>query len=250
MSLFRPFKKIVREAKNPYEIEHQGTVIFNEDPKKLGRVQVSIKMWEDLDDDLLPWCTPELPNFLGNNKQNLMLSIPEVGTDVTVFFPNKDKNNPAYKGTYLTNLNVNKENVLFENYPQTYGWVDSILNFFKVNKTKKEIIFQHSSGTNIKIIENGNIKATHANGSYVEITEDYTKLEHSLGSKVTLDDYGEIIVQSKKGSTYKFRDSGLEIKAPSLFIDGKLGASTGKSATIVCGSNVLIFENGILVQVL
>lgn len=43
-----------------------------------------------------------------------------------------------------------------EDYPESYGWIDKIGNWFKTNKTKKTIEFVHSSGSKFKIDQEGN----------------------------------------------------------------------------------------------
>ena len=212
MSFYKPFDNLLTEVKSVFDIEHEGFVEDNNDPEKLGRIRVRIPMWEDIPTEYLPWCIPSLPYFLGNSRNTSMFSVPEIGTQVKIYFSNRDKYHPNYKGTSLSRRN--KSTLFDEDYPNTYGFVDSVLNFFKVNKVKKEIKLQHSTTTNLVIDSNGDFSANHHDGS-----------------------------------NFKLGASGLDIVTPSVNIDGVLTVSTGKSVSVPCGNVQLTFEGGILVNV-
>jgi len=46
---------------------------------------------------------------------------------------------------------------IIEDYPESYGFIDSVKNFFKINKKTKDTIFHHSSGSIIRLDKDGNV---------------------------------------------------------------------------------------------
>lgn len=82
-------------------------------------------------------------------------AVPEIGSTVEVEYPMSD----PYFGYYVgASINVNNRNDAFdEDYPNTYGFIDSLNNYFKINKTKETIELRHSSGTYVRINKDGTI---------------------------------------------------------------------------------------------
>lgn len=58
----------------------------------------------------------------------------------------------------------NAANALAEDYPNSYGEIDTSHNWFKVNKTTKAVEYVHNSGSSIKIDKEGNV-SIHITGS-------------------------------------------------------------------------------------
>ena len=63
-----------------------------------------------------------------------------------------------------------------EDYPHTYGFIDSVKNWLKINKKKNHAEIVHNSGTHIKIDEKGNV-TMHIVGSFKQIIEKDYSLE-------------------------------------------------------------------------
>ncbi|EJF07104.1 hypothetical protein ThvES_00008090 [Thiovulum sp. ES] len=89
----------------------------------------------------------------------------KLGEDQTI----SDKRFTSPKDTCL-NADFN------EDYPTSYGWIDRLLNFFKINRTKQELTLHHSSGSFAKIDADGNLYV-HITGNTKIVTDgDYTSL--------------------------------------------------------------------------
>ena len=73
------------------------------------------------------------------------------------------------KYTSPTDLNK-REYTVDEDYPNSYGSIDSVLNWYKVNKITKEVEFVHSSGSSFKIDKEGN-STLHLTGNMKLIIE-------------------------------------------------------------------------------
>jgi len=152
----KPFDRIKKEFKSIESIEYSGDVEDNLDPLKLGRLKVRISIFEDIPTDQLPWSFPSVPTFLGNSLNAIMFSVPEIGSQVKVFFPTQDLYHPFYKGADLT-LD-NKCTFFDEDYPECYGLKDSTGNYIKVNKKTKNIKIYHSTGSVFEMDANKKVK--------------------------------------------------------------------------------------------
>lgn len=165
--LVKPFGTLL-ESQRPTEDEsYRGIVIDNLDPKKLGRLKVSISIYEDLEDDDIPWAFPMLSTFLGNSPDAISFSVPEIGSEVRITFPTKDKNAPYYSGCELNE--GNRCTFFDEGYPNCYGHKDSVGNFVKINKKTGITNIQHQSTVNVEILGDGTTTFTTPNGQYCTI---------------------------------------------------------------------------------
>ena len=166
--LIKPAQLNIDPQSNSIDEEYDGIVVDNLDPLMLGRVRVSYSLVEDVEDELLPWCYPSAPSFLGNSRDSIMLCVPEVGSEVKVYFPTRDRYMPYYKGTSFSAENMC---TFFadEDYPQVYGFKDSVGNFVRINKKQKTITVQHSSTANLIIESDGSISYNLPDGSYFQM---------------------------------------------------------------------------------
>jgi hypothetical protein len=144
------------QPENVLDIIYNGTVVDNEDDKKLGRIKVEIKGLLEGDKDKLPWCYPLNGYGLGGNSDVSWFSVPEKDTQVAVVFPFKDIYSPMYIG-YFQNDKTHQTDY-DTNYPERYGWRDSTGNVLYIDKKDEEIKFTHSSGSTFKIDKDGNIE--------------------------------------------------------------------------------------------
>ncbi len=168
--LIRPYKPILNMLKKNENVEFRGIVENNLDPLMLGKVQVRIDVYDDFTTEDLPWASPTPDSFLGASADNISFHVPEIGTEVRVYFPTKDFNAPFYKGVEMNNFN--KCTFFDEDYPNCYGQKDSKGNFSLINKATGVSKFQHSSTTNIQIEEDGAYNLSTPDGSYLECASD------------------------------------------------------------------------------
>lgn len=85
MSLVR-YADWINQKRN-ISVPHRGFVQKNDDPKKIGRIKVSIPKMLDLDVDSLPWIYPLQPSFLGARVRAAQFAVPQMGSHVAVVFP-------------------------------------------------------------------------------------------------------------------------------------------------------------------
>lgn len=125
------------------KVIHRGRVVFNNDPDKLGRIKVQIKsIYEESSTDLLPWCYP-LGSF--NLPDQGSFEVPEIDSEVVVFFPFGDIYSPFYFYGGGTTNDLTKTPAIFDtNYPETIGRIFRE-GFWRVNKSKPNLEFLENS---------------------------------------------------------------------------------------------------------
>jgi len=161
----------VLKKRNPLETIWLGTVVDNNDPKRLGRVKVSIPgLWDGIETDDLPWCSPINPYGLGGSSNCSWFSVPEVGSEVLVCFPYKDPHFPFYFGYFQTSKT--HQTKFDADYPNSYGWVDSKGNYLLVDKSSGQVTVNHFSGTTITIDSSGNVSIQIVGNDTVNISGD------------------------------------------------------------------------------
>lgn len=120
----------------------EGIVVYNEDPLRLGRIKVGIKgQFEASNYNDLPWVNRKAPSFLGASKNSEMFAVPELQSKVWVTFPFGDTNFPYYEDFPYSNEACTKE--FYEDYPESYGFKDSVGFLFRINKAKKHFVFRN-----------------------------------------------------------------------------------------------------------
>jgi len=136
-----------------------GKVLDNNDPEKLGRCKILVYSVfnESANASELPWAIPEF-GFIGSLKGSFI--VPQVGAFVRVTFENDEINLPKYSTKVLNRnqLPTNKD----VDYP------DNMIFFetddgdrFEINRKKKTVLFEHSSGTKFEIDAIGKLTITH-----------------------------------------------------------------------------------------
>ncbi len=135
---------------------HRGIVVDNDDPKKLGRIKVKIPQLLEIDDNAkLPWIQPDNPYGLGGRVDTSEFSVPEINSEVTVHFPFEDIYFGYYKG-YWQNTAHSHQILFDEDYPESYGKIDSNVSWWKVNKKKKYTEHFHVSKHTAIVDKEGN----------------------------------------------------------------------------------------------
>jgi len=169
---------------NNLKLRHRGTVVDNNDPKKLGRVKCTVPRILEGKTDNLPWCYPREQSFLGGIANSKYFAVPEMSSTLEIAFPFHDPHHPVFVGYWSDESNkvTTVDDVplhgaaapgvpLFdEDYPDSYGMVDSTGFWWKYNKIKKEFKFKHPSGAYISIDSDGNLKEFYPGDAFREVT--------------------------------------------------------------------------------
>ena len=241
--LIKPFTPLIKEQIDPASMSYIGSVVDNNDPKKLGRVKVQISVYGDLPIDSLPWASPYLGAH-GNSVEYGGINIPELGSQVRVTFPSKDLTAPYYSGA---ELNESTRTTFFDDdYPNTYGYKDSVGNFLRVNKERGTAQVQHSSTTNMQVAPDGSIKVGLAGGAYF-IFDNGNNFELNIG---TLDVSGSAdgSFNVDANNEVNITTGQVNIKG-NVAIDGDLNLKHGASGSFLTVGSLVTVENGIIVSI-
>lgn len=242
--LVKPFASIIAREKELATMTFLGTVEDNNDPKKLGRVKVHAAPYENLTTEQLPWASPKLGSC-GNSSTNCGLNVPEVGSQVRIFFPSQDMTAPYYEGAELNE--TNRTTFFDEDYPNTYGYKDSKGNFIKVNKVQETIELQHSSTTNLKVAADGSAQVSLSNGSSFTFSN-YDGFEFDVkGAKVSANGLGEVNLQAN--SQVNIESNTVCVNAPSIKLNGDVEISQGASGVVFTIGHILVITNGIITSI-
>lgn len=164
----------ITQKKVSYEnILFLGTVVANNDPKKLQRVKVRVTgMYDNVSDSDLPWALPMLGLMMGNTSTCGTFGVPIVGSKVYVMVLGGDPNIPMFfSAPYVSDV---KRPDMDTSYPNRYGFVDETGNKFVVDRQTGDIFLLHKSGTEFKINDTGSIFITGVENKTEDITGDVT----------------------------------------------------------------------------
>lgn len=242
--LIKPFASILAREKELATMSFLGTVEDNKDPEKLHRVKVHAAPYENLTTEQLPWALPK-QSSCGNSPTNASFNVPEIGSQVRIFFPSQDMNTPYYEGAEFNE--TNRCTFFDEDYPNTYGYRDSKGNFVRVNKEKETIELQHSSTTNLKVAADGSAQVSLSNGSSFTFSN-YNGFEFDVkGAKVSANGLGEVNIQAN--SQLNIDTNTVCINAPSIKLNGDVEVSQGASGVVLTVGHILVITNGIVTAI-
>lgn len=242
--LVKPFDSLINTNKKATDMSYLGFVEENDDPERLGRVKVSISVFEGCTTEELPWACPILAPC-GNVSNAGGLNVPEIGSQVRVFFPTKDITAPYYMGAELNNLN--KTTFFDDDYPETYGYKDSTGNFIKVNKAQGTIHMQHRSSSNIKVAPDGSMQVSLSNGSYFTFNNQGNFELDIEGVNITGTNDGSLNVRAN--SDISISTSGIDVNASTVNFSGDVSVGTGASGSFWTYGNLVTVKNGIVVSI-
>ena len=242
--LIKPINAFLKDSVDPTTMDYLGRVEDNNDPEKLGRIKVRIEPYSDFNTEDLPWASPILGSC-GNSSSNCGLNVPEIGSQVRIFFPSHDMTAPYYRGAELNESN--RTTFFDDDYPHTYGYKDSTGNFYKVNKATGTAQFQHNSSTNLKIAPDGSLQIALNNGAYFTFSSS-SAFELSIGA-VT-------IMGTPDGSLSIVAENELEIRTPKLTVSsddtsfsGNVSVGTGVTGKFAAGDKVITVTSGIITSI-
>ena len=241
--LIKPFSILFKDQVEPANMSYLGFVEDNNDPEKLGRLRVRIAPYSELNTEDLPWACPKLGSH-GNSSSYGGLNVPEVGSQVRIDFPSKDLTAPYYSGAELNA--VNRTTFFDEDYPNTYGYKDSVGNFTKINKERGTVQFQHFTSTNAQVAPDGSIRVSLSNGAYF-IFDNSNSFELNIG---TLDVSG-----SADGSFNVKANNDITLEAGTINLNGNvnikgdLSGTKGVSGSFLAIGNLIEVKNGLIVGI-
>lgn len=239
--LVKPFASIIAREKELATMSFLGTVEDNNDPKHLHRVKVHAAPYENLTTEQLPWAMPK-QSSCGNSPNNASFNIPEVGSQVRIFFPSQDVTAPFYEGAEFNE--TNRCTFFDEDYPNSYGYTDSKGNFVRINKEKETIELQHSSTSNIRVAKDGSAQLSLSNGSSFTFSN-YNGFEFDVqGSNISGNGMGQVSITSK--SQVNIDTNSVSVNAPVIRLNGDVEIAQGASGVAFTLGHILVIKNGII----
>lgn len=149
----------------PHMEKWTGKVVDNNDPERLGRVQIRvIGYYENLEDKWLPWAVPDI-SFMGGKCGSQI--IPEIGSMVRGYFEKGDVQRPVYDSLAFNKYNSNSEYTgrkNFFDYPHKMVLMETDQgDFVTLNRRTGELVFTHRTGAQTIIDRAGNIEVRTGN---------------------------------------------------------------------------------------
>ena len=234
--LVRPILPLLKTTKEVASMSYLGIVEDNKDPEKLCRIKVRISPYDDFTTDELPWASPILGTH-GNSSNSGGFNIPEIGSQVRIYFPSKDLTAPYYTGAELNESN--RVTLFDDNYPNVYGYKDSRGNFYKVDKEAGTAHFQHESTSNMQVTPDGSVVVSLRGGPTVTFSS-YGAFGIDVGMiKVNGNPDGSLGLQA---------ESDVVIESPSVILNTNVATVTG-SLSVGNGASGVIWGLGQIITV-
>lgn len=175
---------------------HIGFVIENRDPDQLGGVKVKIPGLMDFDiPDELPWCYPIRSWFIGGSDISNNIFVPEINSQLVVFFPNEDDPYTLFYYGYISNI-PNKNECMQGAYPHSYGFHDSTGFLVFINKLIEHFTLEHSSRLQITFDKDGNVTVDIPKNLKITIGGN-VKINVADFVEETIDEYRKVSVGDK-----------------------------------------------------
>jgi hypothetical protein len=164
-------------------VPYRATVVYNQDPLKLGRVKCRVPgLIEETDTDKLPWILPENRALLGGAGDSSEFGVPQINSEIVVEFPYKDPHFGFYTGAWQSELT--HQSLFNEDYPYSYGWRDSQGTHQKTNMAKGYSEFRHASGSSQRYEEDGEVKLKSKKGIRFISEDEQTEMFFDLNTGV------------------------------------------------------------------
>ena len=234
---------LLKEDIDPASMSYLGLVEDNNDPKKLGRVRVRISPYSELATQDLPWACPILGGH-GNSAEYGGINVPELGSQIRVTFPSRDLTAPYFSGAELNE--VNRTTFFDEDYPNTYGYKDSVGNFMRINKERGTVQFQHASSTNAQVAPDGSIKVTLSSGAYFLFDAGKNFVLDIKAVSVAGSADGTLQIDAKQEVLVNV---GQTTFSGDVTVKGDFTPAHGVSGSFVTNGNFVTVANGIIVSI-
>jgi len=152
-----------------------GLVVDNDDPKKLGRLKISIpSVYGNIEKEDLPWAEPCFP--YGHNDKGIFF-IPELNSLISVMFINGS----PYKPLWLGAIFREEENVVPSEVKDVYPdrkIIKTNSGYIMFDDKSQYIEIKHRSGSRIVFTDDGNI-TIHAAHDVVILSDHYIVMNPS-----------------------------------------------------------------------
>ena len=156
---------------------HKGIVLSNDDPNKQGRVKVFVKGVLEGEIDSLPWCIQSATTGFGGSPGTIDFKVPEVGTEVKVRFLSESPYLPEYDGCWPSQ-GFGIQEAFGQDYPETYGAMDSTGWVERKNKKSGEYEWYHPSGFYARIKKDGTVDCSIPKDWNVRVDGNYSCSEN------------------------------------------------------------------------
>ena len=158
-----------------------GTVVDNNDPKKLGRLKINVPtVYGNIKTDDLPWVSPSFP--YGYHDRGFFF-VPEVGALVTVMF----LNNSPYTAVWMGTIHREDDNVVpqevKENYPNRKE-IKTKIGYMMFDDEDNYIQIKHKNGSEIIFSDDGDI-IIHAAKDLILLSDNHIRENPTNKSNVT-----------------------------------------------------------------
>lgn len=239
--LIKPINSFLKETVDPATQSYLGMVEDNNDPEKLGRLRIRISPYMDFETEDLPWACPTLGTH-GNTSSAGGLNVPELGSQVRVYFPSHDLTAPYYMGAELNELN--KTTFFDDDYPYTYGYKDSTGNFIKVNKARKTVQIQHSSSSNLRVAPDGSMQVSLSNGASFTFSNS-NAFELRVGA-TNISGSGDGGFEIEASSNIKMKTNNMVVDCPTVEFTGDVAIGSGVTDKFIANGKLVHVTNGII----
>ncbi len=217
------------EKKNYINKIYKGYVVDNIDPDELNRIKCKVENRIESDDNSkLPWCFPLNPYGQGGRPDLSSFSIPEIDTEVSIEFIADDIYTPFYTGYWQSEST--SQNLLFgEDYPNSYGFIDSVIEWFRINKSKPYLeFFRQTLEDLFRIDEDGNFWFNIPKSLIINVAED---LNFKIGNNLNV----EVLNDSNLKTA-----NNISIQSSSNFdldVGSKIRVTSGADLNLKSGAN-------------
>ena len=134
---------------------YYGLVVNNNDPLKYQRLQIRINdLMDNIEDADLPWCAKEAHVLQSNTSGTGSISIPKIGSKVSVEFMDDSLYHGKWTGAVNTQEVQNSE-LVNDNYPNVIASIDDSGNKTRINTATNEVTWTHVSGGQVDINGSG-----------------------------------------------------------------------------------------------
>jgi hypothetical protein len=194
-----------------------GRVIYNEDPTFSGRCKVRVfGLFDDIDDNHIPWFTPQASSVFSSERGAGSLSVPKVDAIVRVRFAADN----LYSGEYSNLQNIDPS--LIEEIKNDYQNTHVIL--YDADK-ELVILYQpmtgykmYLAGSMIKIDSDGSIQMKHKNNSNViEINDSDINITSTAGDNKNVNG----VVNISSGATVNITAPTVNVNSSSINLGEK-----------------------------
>jgi uncharacterized protein involved in type VI secretion and phage assembly len=218
---------------------HRAVVCSNQDPKKLGRIQVRYPHIEKDEEKPSEWallCQPYA------SKQSGMWFIPEEGDEVLVYLESNDLENPTVLGSLFNELNLPPHS---ENGSSGNADGKNDLKFlrtrsghalsFNDSDSKQEVVLQDAKGSKLVLS---------ATDETIELTDSHSNRIRLDGEKITIvNSKGSVVVLD--GDRIQIESKSISLSADKVSIEkaNAIELGSGASEALVKGQSFMQFFN-------